>query len=192
MKKGEETRQKILDEAIVLFAESGYEKASMRELAGRVHIKAPSMYAYFSGKETLFVSVCDFVFGEYRRFIRRYAAGIRPMPAEEKLQGLMKMMNEYFYGTEEGRFLRRYFFAPPPQFEELFTNFYREGEDEMRKVIYEAVEREPEIFLSGATVTQAFICILDGMFFHMLNDSRQAYEEKFREVWKVFWNGIKR
>ena len=47
----------------------------------------------------------------------------------------------------------------------------------MRKVIYEAVEREPEIFLSGETVTQAFICILDGMFFHMLNDSRQAYEE---------------
>ena len=87
MKKGEETRQKILDEAIVLFAESGYEKASMRELAGRVHIKAPSMYAYFSGKETLFISVCDFVFGEYRRFIRRYAAEIRPMPAEEKLQG---------------------------------------------------------------------------------------------------------
>ena len=76
----------------------------MRELAGRVHIKAPSMYAYFSGKETLFISVCDFVFGEYRRFIRRYAAEIRPMPAEEKLQGLMKMMNEYFYGTEEGRF----------------------------------------------------------------------------------------
>ena len=59
MKKGEETRQKILDEAIVLFAESGYEKASMRELAGRVHIKAPSMYAYFSGKETLFISVSD-------------------------------------------------------------------------------------------------------------------------------------
>ena len=83
MKKGEETRQKILDEAIVLFAESGYEKASMRELAGRVHIKAPSMYAYFSGKETLFISVCDFVFGEYRRFIRRYAAEIRPMPADE-------------------------------------------------------------------------------------------------------------
>ena len=43
------TRERILAEALSLFAESGYGGASMRELARRVGIRESSLYNHFAG-----------------------------------------------------------------------------------------------------------------------------------------------
>ena len=44
------TRERILIEALNLFAQSGYGGASMRELARRVGIRESSLYNHFAGK----------------------------------------------------------------------------------------------------------------------------------------------
>ena len=44
------TRDKILDEALTLFAENGYDGTSVEEIAEKVGIKAPSLYNHFKGK----------------------------------------------------------------------------------------------------------------------------------------------
>lgn len=45
--KQEDTRQKILDKALELFAAKGYDSVSVGEIAQAVGIKAPSLYNTF-------------------------------------------------------------------------------------------------------------------------------------------------
>jgi AcrR family transcriptional regulator len=51
------TRERILAEALGLFAESGYGGASMRELARRVGIRESSLYNHFPGKAAILEAI---------------------------------------------------------------------------------------------------------------------------------------
>lgn len=51
------TRERILAEALSLFAESGYGGASMRELARRVGIRESSLYNHFAGKAAILEAI---------------------------------------------------------------------------------------------------------------------------------------
>lgn len=48
------TREIILQEALILFASNGYAAVSMRDIAAKVGIQASSVYHHFSGKQELF------------------------------------------------------------------------------------------------------------------------------------------
>ena len=47
------TKDKILDEALTLFSENGYDGTSVEQIAKKVGIKAPSLYKHFKGKEDI-------------------------------------------------------------------------------------------------------------------------------------------
>ena len=49
------TKEKILDAALSLFAENGYDGTSVEQIAGIVGIKAPSLYKHYKGKEDIVV-----------------------------------------------------------------------------------------------------------------------------------------
>lgn len=51
------TKQKILWEALSLFAENGYEAVSVAQIAHAVGIKAPSLYKHFSSKQGIFDAI---------------------------------------------------------------------------------------------------------------------------------------
>ena len=51
------TRERILSEALSLFAQSGYSGASMRELARRVGIRESSLYNHFPGKAAILEAI---------------------------------------------------------------------------------------------------------------------------------------
>ena len=48
--KQENTRQRILNAALELFAQYGYEAVSVGQIAEAVGIKAPSLYKHFKSK----------------------------------------------------------------------------------------------------------------------------------------------
>ena len=45
------TKEKILDAALTLFAENGYDGTSVEQIANIVGIKAPSLYKHYKSKE---------------------------------------------------------------------------------------------------------------------------------------------
>lgn len=53
------TRDRILNEALTLFAENGYDGTSVEEIADKVGIKAPSLYNHFKGKEDILNALID-------------------------------------------------------------------------------------------------------------------------------------
>ncbi|MFJ3667516.1 TetR/AcrR family transcriptional regulator [Streptomyces sp. NPDC090106] len=53
------TRQRIQDVALELFAEQGYEKTSLREIAERLDVTKAALYYHFKTKEEILVSIFD-------------------------------------------------------------------------------------------------------------------------------------
>lgn len=57
-----DTRARILQVAQVLFAERGYRGTSLRDIAKRIGIKAPSLLHHFPSKQQLYLAVLDSMF----------------------------------------------------------------------------------------------------------------------------------
>ena len=53
----ENTKQKIMIEALKLFSQYGYEAVSVDQIAKAVGIKAPSLYKHYKGKQDIFDSI---------------------------------------------------------------------------------------------------------------------------------------
>ncbi len=57
------TKERILEEALKLFSQHGYEAISVEQIAAAVGIKAPSLYKHYKGKQDIF----DAIFAEMKR-----------------------------------------------------------------------------------------------------------------------------
>ena len=53
------TKDRILEEALTLFAENGYDGTGVEQIAEKVGIKAPSLYKHFKGKEDILNVIID-------------------------------------------------------------------------------------------------------------------------------------
>ncbi len=56
---GKERREQLLDIGRSLFAERGFEAASIEEIASRANVSKPVVYEHFGGKEGLYAVVVD-------------------------------------------------------------------------------------------------------------------------------------
>ena len=52
-------KDKILEAALSLFSENGYNGTSVEEIAAGVGIKAPSLYKHFNGEEDILNALID-------------------------------------------------------------------------------------------------------------------------------------
>ena len=59
------TKDRILEEALTLFAENGYDGTGVEQIAEKVGIKAPSLYKHFKGKEDILNSLIDIAEARY-------------------------------------------------------------------------------------------------------------------------------
>ncbi|MGE5396257.1 MAG: TetR/AcrR family transcriptional regulator [Chitinophagales bacterium] len=76
----QEVRQKILNMALELISEDGYDDFSMRKLAAKLQITATTIYQYYSNKDELYLAVLTRGFEElYSRMFKAYEAGNSPL-----------------------------------------------------------------------------------------------------------------
>jgi len=60
----EQRREAILEAAAEVFAEKGYQRATMREIAARVGIAPGTIYLYFRSKRDLLLAIADRLIGQ--------------------------------------------------------------------------------------------------------------------------------
>ncbi|BBC36065.1 hypothetical protein SGFS_073590 [Streptomyces graminofaciens] len=87
--KSEQTRALILETALRLFQERGYDKTTMRAIAKEAGVSVGNAYYYFAGKEHL-------IQGFYDRIGAEHQAAIRPLLEREKdlearIAGVLKL-----------------------------------------------------------------------------------------------------
>ena len=119
-----EKERQILDGAAAVFAEAGYEGASMARIAAVAGVSKGTLYNYFEGKRELFVAfmhrVCD------RRIALIFDDVDEAAPPEETLQRICRRMLEMLC-SEEGLLTYRMVVAEAGKFPELAVTFYAAG-----------------------------------------------------------------
>ena len=87
--KGAQTERRILDAAEALFAERGFEAASLREIARAAGIRQPGLDNYFESKEALYSAVLDRALAPLSHAIDRFLLGAAPDELNSTLAGVI-------------------------------------------------------------------------------------------------------
>ncbi|MEV0176725.1 TetR family transcriptional regulator [Streptomyces sp. NPDC050803] len=86
--KSEQTRALILETAMRLFQERGYDKTTMRAIAKEAGVSVGNAYYYFEGKEHLIQGFYDRIAAEHKAAVREVLA--RETDLEARLAGVLK------------------------------------------------------------------------------------------------------
>jgi AcrR family transcriptional regulator len=90
---GEVRRQEMLDAARSVFADRGYQRASMDEIARSAGITKPMLYVHFDSKEGLFAAVAEAAGNELRERLEAVGLEAGIDPAERLWRGLLEVFD---------------------------------------------------------------------------------------------------
>lgn len=93
-RKSEETRTRILEAALEIFRERGFEHATMREIAAAAKVAVGAAYYYFDSKDAIVMAFYQQAQEEMRPSLERLLAGSRSL--ESLLRGIIAHKLAYF------------------------------------------------------------------------------------------------
>lgn len=140
-KRGQRTREKLLQAAEIEFGEKGFHEAAVSGITYRAGVALGSFYTYFESKEELFKALVAFMSLRTRRWIaERVADAPDRMAAERK--GLEAYIE--FARQHKGiyRIISEAEWVANEAYREHYTNFARAYEDNLRKAGKRADIRE--------------------------------------------------
>ncbi|MEU1973499.1 TetR/AcrR family transcriptional regulator [Microbacterium sp. NPDC019599] len=179
----------ILTEARTVFGRKGYADASLREIAGAVGIKTPSLYAHFPSKEALYHAVYAQVAVEHTAFFNDLARGSAGLPPLERLRHLLSGIEEFYRDQPElaefslraaveeygpsGRGLREIFLDVESDLADAVQQTYHDG-----VAAGDFAPGDPEGFVALVFV------IMDGLFLQLTHYAADVYRERFEHTWR--------
>lgn len=188
------TKQTILDRALELFMEKGYDGASMQDIAEATGIRKASLYAHFKGKESIFLAVFEDILAEYVRFIEKLTATREGEGAMERLERMFKEFILYCHGNPKMYFWDRYFYFPPAFIAGYMQRRTQETQelflDEITRCIEGGVhsgELRPQ---SAADAALACYYLMIGISMSVKLYDRETLERDARAAWTGLRRGL--
>lgn len=90
----ENTKERILDAALVSFAENGYKGTNLRDLAASLGLSKSALYKHYESKEDIWNALLDRMEAYYdARFGSKNNMPKTPRSLEELREGTMRMLN---------------------------------------------------------------------------------------------------
>lgn len=136
-------RQAILDAALAVFAERGFEAARLDDVAGRAGVAKGTLYLYFKDKEALFEALIHSAIDPVLERLRTLVA-LPDLPLPQLLDALFSVFRTEVLGTER-KLLIRLIIAEGPRFPAIAEFHYRNVVSRIlplvRKVAKRAAER---------------------------------------------------
>lgn len=165
-----EAETKLLQSALTLFSEKGYEGTSIREIIEGAGVTRPVLYYYFENKEDLFRRLFETTFSE---LIQRMDAGSQR--DGDGIQRLKGIISGAFSLAEENvqavRLILQVLFAPPQQGPALDRDkLIRQRFKVVEYVIRDGLKNNELSGGSSQSLTLVFLGIMD---FHMMAKSNR-------------------
>ncbi len=138
-RKGEETRQRILDAALKAFGEASFRSVTTRKIAEAAGVSLPTLQYYFGDKEGLYRACAEAIVERYRSHTTSAAAqaaaalndDCSPESARVRLKAIIGALAGFLVGSREAerwaQFVARELRDPGPAFEILYERLWRPG-----------------------------------------------------------------
>ncbi len=146
MGNDETTKDALLRSAISVFAEKGFQAATVRDICQRAEANVAAVNYYFGGKEALYSAILDLIFqkSEETRLQRVPHTSEMPTP-EERLRTYIRDAVLEVYGCEEdescwgevGTIFIMEMARPSANLDGLVEHFIRPSSDELRDILWE-------------------------------------------------------
>lgn len=176
--------EKICLVAVEQFAESGYDAASLNDIAVAVGMRKPSLYAHFSGKVDLFEAVFERAIEAERLYVEGCFA------ADDGLPGALyaQQLSERFLASAHLRFLLRAAFFPPADLRPLVSSGFEGYLARMGEVFGKALERQFPQLDGGRRelFVDAYLGVVDSLIVELIYAGQAAYERRLRAMWTIF------
>ncbi len=124
MQTNNDAETRLLESALTLFSEKGYEGTSIREIIEGANVTRPVLYYYFTNKEDLFRRLLEPALAEYTRSLQEIQDSYA-----EVIGRLKAIVRETFRFTEKNpkgvRLILQLYFSPPKGGPKLDKSIYR-------------------------------------------------------------------
>ena len=131
------TKQEILNKALQLFTEKGYEGTGMDDIAKAVGIRKASLYYHYDGKESIFLAVFTGILAGYAAYVTQLTAIREDIPVLMALRELFLSYIRYCKTSQDMYFWDRYFYYPP----EFLKDYIAEKTLETETVFMDGIGR---------------------------------------------------
>ena len=137
-----DTRERLVDAALEVFASHGFEGATTREIAKRAGVALAALPYHFTTKEALWKAAADRIFGELSETFRRRLAGLEGVELPTRLRLVLRDFVRFQAAHPElHRFMIQAGIAKSPRLEWLVERHIRPIYDFVRAMV-EAAQRE--------------------------------------------------
>jgi AcrR family transcriptional regulator len=168
------TRERIQSVALELFAEQGYEKTSLREIAERLGVTKAALYYHFKSKEDIVSSLVEDYFGQIDALIEWG----RSQPGTAESRGAV--LSRYFGIVEEGSEVFRMLQQNQAALSSLASAKHRSELFRERMDGLVGILAEPDAPLAGQV--RAAVALASVSFGCMFFADRAAKPDELREV----------
>lgn len=146
-RKGEETRQRILEAALAAFGEASFKEVTTRRIAKLADVSLPTLQYYFGDKEGLYRACADALVDHYRQETQEAARkannaldeGCAREVASNHLKSVITALAKVLVGSTEvqrwAQFVGREMRDPGPAFEILYEKLWRPGVETTSRLI---------------------------------------------------------
>ena len=152
-RKGEETRQRILDAALKAFGEDSFKAVTTRRISDAADVSLPTIQYYFGDKEGLYRACAEAIVARYRRRTSEAARratealgeNLSTETARVHLKAVIGALAGFLVGSREAerwaQFVAREMRDPGPAFEILYENLWRPGVELTARLIARVLAR---------------------------------------------------
>lgn len=197
--RGKETKNKIIDAAMELFAEYGYKGTSVRKIAARVGIRESALYNHFENKEAIFTSIASRVFAS--PFSHQNDPNFIQENAKKGKPFLYKFVTEFKLMTfdKKSERLFRFMMIELLQNETLRTAFQKEFHDANIKTLSSAlfcmmqeglIRSEDPMVMANAFLAPLFYLRLQVSMLKADQKQTTPLSTAFEKQLNLFWASV--
>jgi AcrR family transcriptional regulator len=176
-RKGDDTRERILNVALKAFGEASFVAVTTRQIAEAAGVSLPVLQYYFGNKEGLYRACAEVVVDRYRRFTTGAAAAAREALKQDctsdvargHLKSLIRTLAGLLIGSLEvkgwSHFVTRELRDPGPGFEILYESLWRPGLELTARLIGRiqgSFERDPAARIHALLLISSLLAFQSG------------------------------
>lgn len=192
IKKGEETKAKILKASIELFSKNGYDATSVNDISKKAKLTKSLLYHHFKNKESILIQIMNDSIKEVKEIFNNVAEKTNPANIEEFHFSFYSILYDYLYNNK--KIIKILLSESFKNYEITFNmfNVFNEIKEHFNIIAGEHHIKKRDDELSFK-LEEFYIHFLAPIIFSVLNDSWcDYYKTSNEEVQKKFINIMNR